>query len=84
MGSAYLWPNSRSTYLARISTSRFTKSPGSRERRLVCANVYGITATLKAVPQTPVTVRLMPFKISVSSVIINIANLSASKLKPLI
>src|SRR5205085_5604576 len=53
-------PRRDSTYLARISTSRLTTSPGTLECSVVALSVCGMSATLKAPSCTPATVRLTP------------------------
>ena len=47
-------------YLAKISISILTKSPGTRFRSTVCERVYGITLTENSVGQQLTTVRLIP------------------------
>ena len=50
----------RSTYLARMSNSRFTRSPGSRSPRLVFSRVWGMIQTEKLAASRAAMVRLMP------------------------
>ena len=50
----------RSTYLARTSVSRFTRSPILRRPSVVTASVCGIRATLKRSSSTSTSVRLTP------------------------
>src|SRR5207247_718534 len=51
---------SRSTYLAIMSTSRFTRSPADLRPKVVTAAVWGMTATVKPSSRTSTTVRLHP------------------------
>src|SRR5437588_538709 len=50
----------RSTYLAMMSASRLTGSPGRKAERFVTAQVFGMMATSKYSSVRPATVRLMP------------------------
>lgn len=49
-----------SAYLAMISASRLTGSPGLSDLRLVASKVWGMMATVSLVPSIWATVRLMP------------------------
>src|SRR6185295_11720764 len=52
--------SARSTYLARTSTSRWTRSPGARLPSVVASNVCGMSATSKLSDPRAETVRLTP------------------------
>src|SRR5437870_10450838 len=69
-----------STYLARMSNSRFIKSPACARSRLVCFFVYGTIQATKLLGRISATVRLIPLTAIEPFKVVYWANLAGSSI----